>query len=197
MAIQPSWNAYARARTRKPLAAFCRPQLAGYSSKPREGGYASRQGRLTLDRLRRAWAETDQGRALDQLRVLAGDLERSHPGAAASLREGMEETLTLTRLGIRGNLKKTLESPSACESMIEWCGARPATSSAGSRATWACAGPPPACSRRSASSGASSASPIRQARHRYRARARSVHRPDADRGGRNRRNRLSVTPGPP
>jgi putative transposase len=70
-------------------------------------------------RLRRAWAETDQGRALDQLRVLAGELERSHPGAAASLREGMEETLTLTRLGIRGNLKKTLESTNPCESMIE------------------------------------------------------------------------------
>ena len=31
----------------------------------------------------------------------------------------MEETLTLTRLGIRGNLKKTLESTNPCESMIE------------------------------------------------------------------------------
>ncbi len=40
----------------------------------------------------------------------AAELERSHPGAAASLREGMQETLTLTRMGIRGRLKKTLES---------------------------------------------------------------------------------------
>jgi putative transposase len=70
-------------------------------------------------RLRRAWAETDHGRALEQLRILAAELERSHPGAAASLREGVEETLTLTRLGIRGNLKKTLESTNPCESMIE------------------------------------------------------------------------------
>jgi putative transposase len=31
----------------------------------------------------------------------------------------MEETLTLTRLGITGNLKKTLESTNPCESMIE------------------------------------------------------------------------------
>jgi putative transposase len=53
------------------------------------------------------------------LRVLASELGRSHPGAAASLREGMEETVTLTRLGIRGNLKKTLESTNPCESMIE------------------------------------------------------------------------------
>jgi putative transposase len=70
-------------------------------------------------RLRRAWTEADHGRALEQLRVLAGELDRSHPGAAASLREGLEETLTLTRLGIRGRLKKTLESTNPCESMIE------------------------------------------------------------------------------
>jgi len=70
-------------------------------------------------RLRRAWAETDHGRALDQLRRLAIELERSHPGAAGSLREGMEETLTLTRLGISGSLKRTLESTNPCESMIE------------------------------------------------------------------------------
>ena len=70
-------------------------------------------------RLRRAWADTDHARALDALRVLASELDRSHPGAAASLREGMDETLTLTRLGIRGSLKRTLESTNPCESMIE------------------------------------------------------------------------------
>ena len=70
-------------------------------------------------RLRRAWAEADHGRALEQLRALAGELDRSHPGAAASLREGLEETLTLTRLGINGRLKQTLESTNPCESMIE------------------------------------------------------------------------------
>jgi putative transposase len=31
----------------------------------------------------------------------------------------MEETLTLTRLGVSGNLKRTLESTNPCESMIE------------------------------------------------------------------------------
>jgi transposase-like protein len=70
-------------------------------------------------RLRGAWAQTDHARALDELRLLASELDRSHPGAAASLREGMQETLTLTRLGIRGNLKRTLESTNPCESMIE------------------------------------------------------------------------------
>ncbi len=56
--------------------------------------------------------------ALDGLQLLAGELERSHPGAAASLREGLEETLTLTRLGIRGKLKTTLQSTNPIESMI-------------------------------------------------------------------------------
>jgi len=44
--------------------------------------------------------------------------QRDHPGAAASLREGMEETLTVTRLGITGKLKLTLQSTNPCESMI-------------------------------------------------------------------------------
>jgi len=70
-------------------------------------------------RLRRAWALDDHARALDQLRLLASELERSYPGAAGSLREGMEETLTLTRLGVTDSLKRTLESTNPCESMIE------------------------------------------------------------------------------
>ena len=70
-------------------------------------------------RLRRAWALDDHTRALDQLRALVRELDRSNPGAAGSLREGMEETLTLTRLGVHGNLKRTLESTNPCESMIE------------------------------------------------------------------------------
>lgn len=74
---------------------------------------------LIRGRLRSAWAETDHDQALDRLRALAGELERTHPGAASSLREGLEETLTLNRLGIRGQLKRTLESTNPCESMIE------------------------------------------------------------------------------
>ena len=70
-------------------------------------------------RLAQAWALDDHGRALERLKLLAVELERDHPGAAGSLREGLTETLTLTRLGIRGNLKRTLESTNPCESMIE------------------------------------------------------------------------------
>ena len=84
------------------------------------------RGRPPLKRrLRQAWANPDHKRALDQLHALAAELERSHPGAAGSLHEGLEETLSLTRLGIRGNLKRTLESTNPCESMIEICRPRP------------------------------------------------------------------------
>jgi len=70
-------------------------------------------------RLRAAWALDDHARAHDRLTALAGELERSHPGAAASLHEGLEETLTITRLGVSGALKKTLASTNPIESMIE------------------------------------------------------------------------------
>ena len=69
-------------------------------------------------RLRRAWKEADHDRALEQLTSLALELDRAHPGTAASLREGMEETLTVTRLGIAEKLKLTLQSTNPIESMI-------------------------------------------------------------------------------
>jgi hypothetical protein len=60
----------------------------------------------------------DHDRALEQLVALALELDHAHPGAAASLREGIEETLTVTRLGITGKLKRTLQSTNPCESMV-------------------------------------------------------------------------------
>jgi hypothetical protein len=69
--------------------------------------------------MRRAWRETDYPRALEQLTRLADELEHTHPGAAGSLREGMDETLTVIRLGITGKLRRTLESTNPCESMID------------------------------------------------------------------------------
>jgi putative transposase len=70
-------------------------------------------------RLRAAWALDDHEAALERLRALAAELHRSHPGAAASLREGLEETLTVTRLGVGGALRATLASTNPCESMLE------------------------------------------------------------------------------
>jgi transposase-like protein len=91
------------------------------------------------------------------LLALANELDRTHPGAAASLREGLEDTLTVLRLGVPPTLARTLRSTNTIESMISvcrehsanvkrwrdgqmalrWCAAwsRPASSSAVSTAT--------------------------------------------------------------
>ncbi len=52
------------------------------------------------------------------LLALANELDRTHPGAAASLREGLDETLTVLRLGVPPTLARTLRSTNAIESMI-------------------------------------------------------------------------------
>jgi putative transposase len=70
-------------------------------------------------RIRAVWALGRASEAERKLEALAAELERSWPDAAASLREGLRETLTVMRLGITGQLAKTLCSTNPCESMIE------------------------------------------------------------------------------
>ena len=55
------------------------------------------------------------------LLALAKELDRTHPGAAASLREGLDETLTVLRLGVPPTLARTLRSTNTIESMISVC----------------------------------------------------------------------------
>lgn len=55
--------------------------------------------------------------AKQKLERLARTLERDHPGAAASIREGLDETLTLLRLGITGALYRCLRSTNAIENL--------------------------------------------------------------------------------
>ncbi len=61
----------------------------------------------------------DPKAARERLGQLHAELKRPWPDAARSLAEGLEETLTLTQLGITGQLAKTLRSTNPCESMIE------------------------------------------------------------------------------
>lgn len=70
-------------------------------------------------KLRAAWANPNANEAEAALRALAGQLERVNPDAAASLREGLAETVTVTRLGVTGTLLKTVMSTNPVESMIE------------------------------------------------------------------------------
>ena len=69
-------------------------------------------------RMRAAYHAESALAAEAQLQALAKELERTHPGAAASLREGMAETLTVLRLGVSPTLARTLRSTNSIESMI-------------------------------------------------------------------------------
>jgi putative transposase len=72
-------------------------------------------------RIRRADHHPDALVAEAELEALTRELHRSHPGAAASLREGLAETLTITRLGVPPTLARTLRSTNSIESMIAIC----------------------------------------------------------------------------
>jgi transposase-like protein len=72
-------------------------------------------------RMRRAYHADSALAAEAELTALAAELDKTHPGAAASLREGMAETLTVLRLGVPPTLARTLRSTNAIESMISIC----------------------------------------------------------------------------
>jgi transposase-like protein len=70
-------------------------------------------------KLRAAWANPDAAEAEAALRALAAQLDKVNPDAAGSLREGLAETLTVTRLAVTGSLLKTVMGTNPVESMIE------------------------------------------------------------------------------
>jgi putative transposase len=55
--------------------------------------------------------------ALKLLKNLVRVLSREHPSAASSLREGLEETLTVKRLGLTGALEKSLRTTNPIENL--------------------------------------------------------------------------------
>jgi len=72
-------------------------------------------------RMRRAYHADSVLAAEAELTALAAELERTHPGAAGSLREGLTETLTVLRLGVPPTLARSLRSTNPIESMISIC----------------------------------------------------------------------------
>jgi putative transposase len=78
--------------------------------------------RTVVERRMRAAYHADSALAAQaELEALAAELDKTHPGAAASLREGLPETLTVLRLGVPPTLARTLRSTNCIESMIEIC----------------------------------------------------------------------------
>jgi transposase-like protein len=67
-------------------------------------------------RIRNAYAMVDYTAAKAELEKIFRQLERINPSAASSLEEGLEETLTVHRLGVGGLLRQTLASTNPIES---------------------------------------------------------------------------------
>jgi putative transposase len=67
--------------------------------------------------MRDAWDSANAALARKQLQRLAASLQSKHPGAAASLREGLDETLTVQALGISGALYRTLRTTNPIENL--------------------------------------------------------------------------------
>jgi transposase-like protein len=67
--------------------------------------------------LKEAWSLGDAKVAKRRLERLASSLEVDHPGAAASIKEGLDHTLTLQRLGLGGVLYKKLRTTNAIENL--------------------------------------------------------------------------------
>lgn len=67
--------------------------------------------------MRQAWKLGTDAKARHRLEQLAAQFDTDHPDAAASIREGLDETLTVIRLGLGGWLLKTLRSTNPIENL--------------------------------------------------------------------------------
>jgi transposase-like protein len=105
-------------------AVFDRPVLARcqlHKIRNVEAKLPKALAKTVATKMRAIYHYDDVLRAEAELEDLARQLQRSHPGAAGSLREGLSETLTVMRLGVPPTLARTLRSTNAIESMIEIC----------------------------------------------------------------------------
>jgi putative transposase len=68
-------------------------------------------------RLSAAWALADAGQAQRELEALAAELHVKCPGAAASLREGLDQTLTVQQLRLPAPLRRGLRTTNASEAL--------------------------------------------------------------------------------
>jgi len=80
----------------------------------------SEQGNVSI-MLTNAYREFEYDKAKARLERLINYLEHRYPKAADSLREGLEETLTVHRLEVPGLLRQTLSSTNAMESANSAC----------------------------------------------------------------------------
>ena len=67
--------------------------------------------------IRDAYKSPSPAAAKKRLQALAAQLDNEHPGAAASMREGLEETLTVKGMKLPKNLERTLSTTNPIENL--------------------------------------------------------------------------------
>ena len=78
---------------------------------------AKREQPVWRQRLQRAYNRPEYDEALAALQSLQHELEDRNQSAAGSLAEGLDETLTLHRLGVYGVLGRSLKTTNGLESI--------------------------------------------------------------------------------
>src|SRR3974390_3758916 len=73
-------------------------------------------------KLKMAWGMTEYDKALQELRKVHDWLASINQAAAASLEEGMEETLMINRLGLPPQLRRLFSSTNMIESCFSRAG---------------------------------------------------------------------------
>ncbi len=94
------------------------PALPRAQEAQRERGIAGAAARHGANHDESGYATRDAKRARRLLENPARRLEDLHPGAAASLREGLDETLTVMRLRLPENLERVLSSTNLIENLF-------------------------------------------------------------------------------
>ena len=103
-----------KALRRAVLDVFDRPVLARcqlHKIRNVQDKLPQKMRQVVAARMRRAYHADSALAAEAELTALANELDRTHPGAAASLREGMAETLTVLRLGLPPTLAEPSDRP--------------------------------------------------------------------------------------
>jgi putative transposase len=72
--------------------------------------------------LRQAWEMDDAGKTETLLRNLARHLEKDWEGVSASILEGLDEMLTVTKHGLPPELRRSLACTNIIENVMGMCG---------------------------------------------------------------------------
>lgn len=83
-----------------------------------EGHLPESERSWVIQKMNLAYSEFDYNEAKNRLLKLAKELEHKYPSASNSILEGLEETLTLHRLEIPGELRRSLCTTNAAESLM-------------------------------------------------------------------------------